>query len=61
MIGIDRLWDKKDELIKNKTKIAQQVEELTNDPVAKEVIIGKPNTAQAIRERLRILRAALEG
>jgi hypothetical protein len=61
MIAIDRLWDKKDELIKNRAKIAHQVEELTNDPLAKEVIIGKPNTAQAIRDRLHILKAALEG
>jgi hypothetical protein len=61
MIAIDGLMDHKDSLVKNKARIAQKVEDLTNDPTAKEVIIGKPNTAQAIKDRLRILKEALEG
>ena len=49
MIGIDRLSLEWDQLRRNKTSIMQRIEDLTSDEKAKEVIIGKPNTAKAIR------------
>ena len=61
MIGLDRLSAEWDQLRGNKTRVMERVENLISDEKAKEVIIGKPNTAAAIRERLHILTAALKG
>jgi len=61
MIGLYRLSLGWDQLRQNKTSILQRVEDLTSDEKAKEVIIGKPNTSQAIRDRLDLLTAALKG
>lgn len=61
MIGLDRLKLEWDKLRRNKPSILRRVEDLTSDENAKEVIIGKPNTAQAIRDRLQLLTTALKG
>jgi hypothetical protein len=42
-------------------QIAARVEKLLDDPEAYQVVIGKPNTAQAIRDRLNIVTAAVKG
>ncbi len=61
MIAIFRLWDRREQLVKEKTQVIARVENLLNDSNAYEVIVGRPNTAQAIRHRLRILTEAVGG
>jgi hypothetical protein len=61
MVAISRLLNEKDRLIANKAEIMRRVEKLLEDPKAYEVIVGRPNTAQAIRDRLRMLTEALQG
>lgn len=61
MVGISRLLNEKDRLVANKAEIIRRVEESLDDPKAYEVIVGRPNTSQAIRDRLRLLTEALQG
>jgi hypothetical protein len=61
MVAILRLWDGRDRLVDQKTNIVRRVEGLIADPKTYDVIVGKPNTAQAIRDRLDLLTAAMKG
>jgi hypothetical protein len=61
MIAISRVLSEKDRMVADKTAIIRRVEKLLEDPKSYEVIVGRPNTAQAIRDRLRILTEAVEG
>jgi hypothetical protein len=61
MIAIFRLLGERERLIEQRAEVIRRVEKLLEDPKAYEVIIGRPNTAQAIRDRLRILTEAIGG
>jgi len=61
MVAISRLLNTKDQLISEKAAIMKRVETLLGDVKAYEVIVGRPNTSQAIRDRLHILTKAVEG
>jgi hypothetical protein len=61
MIAVFRLWDERERLLTKKAQVVERVEKLLDDAKAYQVIIGKPNTAQAIRDRLSIVTAAVGG
>jgi hypothetical protein len=61
MIAVSRLWDERERLVADKTQIAERVEKLLDDPEAYRVVVGKPNTAQAIRDRLSMVTKAVKG
>src|SRR5260370_18046125 len=61
MVALDRLWPRRKEILSAKTAVAKSVERLFKDEHAFEVIVGKPNTAKAVRERLELLTKAIEG
>ncbi len=61
MVALFRLRKMKKQLVEKKATIVQRVEKLIGDPRAYEVIVGRPNTAQAIRDRLAMLTKAMEG
>jgi hypothetical protein len=61
MVALDKLWEKRKDLLSSKAKIVSSLESLLKDPEAFEVIVGRPNTANAVRKRMDILFKALKG
>jgi hypothetical protein len=52
MIAADRLYDRADDLIKNRTAIAKALAVALKDPTIYDLIVARPNTADAVRKRL---------
>jgi hypothetical protein len=61
MVALDRLWEKRKDLLSSKAKIISNLESLLKDPEAFDVIVGRPNTANAVRKRMDILFDAING
>lgn len=61
MVAIFRLWDERERLVEKKADVVRHVEKLIGNPKSYEVIVGRPNTSTAIKERLRILTEAVGG
>jgi hypothetical protein len=61
MIAVLRLWNERERLVADKAQIGERIEKLLDNPDAYKVVVGKPNTAQAIRDRLNIVTAAVKG
>ena len=61
MVAIDRVWSKRDHLLSAKTRVMKRVIHLLRKPSAFEVIVGRPNTAKAVKRRMRLLTRAIEG
>ncbi len=55
MVAVDRLWENRRELVRRKAKIKMALCHLLQNDDAYEVVVGKPNTAKAIEERLRLV------
>jgi hypothetical protein len=52
MVALDRLFDQKAALLREKTKIAATLQERLGDEEFYALVVGRPNTAEAIKERL---------
>jgi hypothetical protein len=52
MVSLDRLKDERPALIKNKKKIVKAIELILEDDEVYEVVVGRPNTAAAVKDRL---------
>jgi hypothetical protein len=61
MVALDRLWKQKDRLVANKARVVHDVERLLQDEKAFEVIVGRPNTARAVQQRMDMLVEAIKG
>ncbi len=61
MVALDKLWGKRTRLLSQKERIVQDVEKLLADASAFEVIVGRANTAEAIRQRLDMLSKVIRG
>jgi hypothetical protein len=61
MIALVRLWKDRERLVEKKVEVVRRVEKLIQDAEAYEVIVGRPNTSTAIKDRLRILTEAVGG
>ena len=61
MVALDTLWGKRERLLKSKARIVRQVNRLLGRPSAFDVIIGRPNTAKAVRKRMDLLVKAIKG
>ena len=60
MIAIHRLIPRKAALIRNKAKIVQAIEKLTQEGTESyETIVGRPNTAAAIQKRISVVEKAM--
>ena len=59
MIALDRLWEQRDQLILAKKKVVSAVGRVLEDDAKFEVIVGKPNTAKAVLNRMELLEGAL--
>jgi hypothetical protein len=60
MVALDRLWKTKDALVAERSKVVRDVVRLFHDPAAYEVLVGRPNTARAVQQRMDILMKAIE-
>jgi hypothetical protein len=61
MIALDRLWTRRDRLLSSRARIVGSVAKLLGRKSAFEVIIGRPNTAKAVRRRMDLLVKAIKG
>jgi hypothetical protein len=60
MIAVHRLAEQRDELLKKKSKIVDAIHALTQEGTKTyEVIVGRPNTALAIRARIDLVEKAM--
>jgi hypothetical protein len=59
MVALDRLWDKRRDLVRSKAKVTRGMDQLFKDERAFEVIAGKPNTARAVLERMSLVTNAI--
>jgi hypothetical protein len=60
MVALDRLWDRRDKITAKKDDVRRRLEELLQKPDAFEVIVGRPNTAKAVLNRMELLTKALK-
>jgi hypothetical protein len=61
MVAIDKLWPKRERLLSTRTKVGGRVTRLMRRPSAFELIVARPNTAKAVRKRMKLLAKAIEG
>jgi hypothetical protein len=60
MIAVHRLFDQRDLLLEKRKKIIQGIYLLTRENTESyEVVVGRPNTAMAIRKRIDLVEKAL--
>lgn len=59
MVALDILWDDRAALLAKRISVVNNVSKLQNNKKAFAVIVGKPNTAQAIRQRIALIRRAM--
>lgn len=59
MVAADRLADKGDALVKRRAAVQKAIESAIKVKKTYEIIVGKPNTAAAIRDRLATIEAIL--
>lgn len=60
MVALDRLWPRRKEIVNAKAAVGKSVERLFKDEHAFDVIVGKPNTAKAVLQRLELLTKAIK-
>jgi hypothetical protein len=61
MVAIDRSWAKREQLRSGKSGMLSRVNRLLKKPSAFDVIVGKPNTARAVKKRINLLCRAIVG
>ena len=53
MIAVDRLWDKRELMLKKRNSLKKRLAALLQNPKSYELIVGRKNTADAIKARIR--------
>jgi hypothetical protein len=53
MIAIDRLWDDRMSMKRKRTALRDRLKRLLENPTSYELIVGRPNTAKAVKARIR--------
>jgi hypothetical protein len=61
MVALDRLWDRRDKLIKAKGHVIEKLARLLKNTANFDIIIGKPNTAKAVLKRMDLITQTFEG
>jgi hypothetical protein len=61
MVALDTLWGERDHIRAKKAKVVEAVESLLSGKSAYAVIIGRPNTAKAVKKRINLLVKAIAG
>lgn len=60
MVAMDRLYANRKEVIAKKTAVSKALRRLFNNEDAYAIIVGRPNTAKAIRERIDLLEKTIK-
>ena len=60
MVAVDRLWEKREQLVKKKSLVTKGLSKLLGNEAAYEVIVGRPNTAKAVGKRVDLIVRAME-
>jgi hypothetical protein len=55
MVALDRLWAQRHELVDARIDLAERLEKLLRQRKTYEIMIGKPNTANAVRARIAMI------
>ena len=61
LIALDSVWAKRATLVKRKVSARKALANLLQDPDAYAVLVGKPNTANAVKARIDALTKLLKG
>ena len=59
MVAVDRLWQKKGDILARKEGIRKALAALLKKEKAYEVIVGRPNTSKAIEDRITLVESVL--
>ena len=59
MVALDRLWPNRQKLVGQRAKVAKAVTNLFGDPETFALIVGRPNTAKAIANRIAAIHDAM--
>jgi len=57
MVALDRMWDRRDDIRDDKSGVQSRLKERLDDDVSYEIIIGRRNTADAVKERIDLLKS----
>ena len=60
MIALDRLWSRRDRLLKEKGEVQDVVAKILSNPANHELIVGTANTAQAVTNKINLVEKALK-
>jgi hypothetical protein len=52
MVAVDRLYEHRSDLVQKSTQVLQSLDEALTDEDTYELIVARPNTADAIKKRL---------
>ncbi len=55
MVSVEKLMAQRSKLINNRTKVLEALSNAMNMPDVYEIIVGRPNTAKAIKNRISIV------
>jgi hypothetical protein len=55
LVALDTVWSKRTILVKRKERVRKALADLLHDPEAYAVLVGKPNTAKAVKQRVDLL------
>ena len=59
MVALDRVWDRRDEVRANGAGVAERLEAAKAEDDKYELIVGRKNTAEAVRDRIDLLQMIL--
>jgi hypothetical protein len=60
MVAINRLWSERQNLVKDKDAIQKRLEEANSTAVKYEILVGRGNTADSVRDRIDLLQNILK-
>ena len=59
MVAVDRLWENRDEIMTNQSGVTRRLDDALSDWEKYELIIGRQNTAEAVKGRIELLEGIL--
>jgi hypothetical protein len=59
MISVDRLWEQRNALVRNRLELRKRLGQILARPKTYELIVGRPNTADAVKARISLVERML--
>lgn len=60
MVALDRIWSHRDEIQKDKAGVIERLEKAKNNNDSYELIVGRRNTAESVKDRINLLKQILK-